>query len=163
MCNDPAVTIAMAANSACLLGCRMMLYQWDVKRLILLLIGIAGSRMDTAECGFPPSWAPTAPTAQLESRQEEERHLSLGRHVGCGGLGSAQILPETPTRSLGFYIRKSCGSSWSSWSSCWRGKQSAQGLTLHCTTPHRAHSSRVSVADMYFYRCATAAPVQPML
>lgn len=65
----------MAADSACLLGCRMMLFQWGIESLILLLIGMAGSRMDTAEHAFPPRWAPTAPTAELEMLQEEERHL----------------------------------------------------------------------------------------
>jgi len=71
VCNDPAVIIAMATNSACLLGCRVMLYWLGIKSLILLLIGMAGSVLHTAECG----WALTGPRAELQTRQKEERHL----------------------------------------------------------------------------------------
>lgn len=129
----------------CLLGCRMVLFQWDIKTLILLLISMAGSRMDTAERGFPPSWAPTAPTAELEILQEEERHLWEGMWVVrvWGVLKSCQ-------RALPFHwgpILKSCGSSRSS---SWRGKLSALDLKLCCTTPHRARPWRVPVALCVF-------------
>lgn len=78
---------------------------------------------------------------------------SLGRHGGCEGLGSAEILSESP--SCGFCTQKL----WELLERLLEGEADAQGLTLCCIAPHWAHSSRVSVAGVYFYRCDTAPPV----
>lgn len=90
MCNDPSVIIAMAANSACLLDCRMTLHCSDIKSLILLLIIMDGSVLHTVECGSPAQLGSNWPQRTAATQQEEERHLSLGRHIPCEDLRSAQ-------------------------------------------------------------------------
>lgn len=153
MCNDPAVTIAMAADSACLLGCRRMLFQWGIKSLILLLISMDGSRMDPAEC-LPP---------QLGSHCSHRRagnaagggEASLGRHVGCEGLRSAEILPKTPSCSLGVHPQKL----WEQLEQLLEGEAECPGS--HTPLHHSSQGSFFKGISgcVHFYRCATATPV----
>lgn len=115
----------MVANSACLLGCRTMLYRLDIKSLILLLISVARSMLNTAEGGYP---------IQLDSNSSQSRaanmaeggEASSGRHIHREGLGSPQVPTHRPSPSLGIHIWNHCVSSSNSGG---RGKLSTQILT----------------------------------
>lgn len=145
MCNDPAVIITMVANSACLLGCRTMLYRLDIKSLILLLISVARSMLNTAEGGYP---------IQLDSNSSQSRaanmaeggEASSGRHIHREGLGSPQVPTYRPSPSLGIHIWNHCVSSSSSGG---RGKLSTQILT-HYAAAHRSPSS-YNICSLHAY------------
>lgn len=162
MCNDPAVTIAKAANSALPAG-----LQDGAVSVGYQDPDIAANQHGWEQDGYSRAWLPP----QLGSHCSHSRagntaeggETSLGRHVGCEGLRSAEILPKSPSFSLGSHTQKL----WEQQEQLLEGEAECPGsqALLHHSSQGSSleRISSLKSISVCFYRCATATPVQHTL